>query len=292
MLQVTDVQEVIGRVAARVGPVTVGLERGSGVVIGRDRVLTSAHVLRAAELRIAIGGHAVPARVVAIDPEVGLAVLDAPTGDAAPVEWAVETSSGATVGATPDDGGAAIVSLGQPVLALADPGGRGLRVTLGAVAAPPQSMRGPGGRRIAGAIEHTAPLPARASGAPLTDIDGRLVGINTARLEGGFILALPADAAMRARVERLAGARQRPQLGLALARPRNRADGLVVRAVQDASPAAVAGIQRGDLLIAVAGLPVHQLDDVLDAVEACAGALTLTVIRNRTQRDAELQLLQ
>ena len=69
-------------------------------------------------------------------------------------------------------------------------------------------------------------------------------------------------------------------------------DGLVVRAVQDASPAAIAGIVRGDLVVAVAGAPVHSVDDLMDAVEAATGALTLTVVRDRQERDAELQLLQ
>jgi serine protease Do len=161
------------------------------------------------------------------------------------------------------------------------------------VASATRAVRGPRGRRIAGAIEHTAPLPRGAAGGPLVDTDGRLLGINASRLDGGFILALPADAGMRARVDALAqGHTARPRLGLALARPRNRADGLVVRAVADASPAAVAGIARGDLLIAVQGRPVRSVDDIFDALEGSEGALTLTVIRNKAERDTELQLLQ
>jgi serine protease Do len=186
------------------------------------------------------------------------------------------------------------VRLGTPVLALADPGGRGLRVTLGHVAAATRPVRGPRGRRIAGAIEHTAPLPRGAAGGPLVDLEGRLLGVNASRLEGGFILALPADAAMRARLAALAQGLTpaRPRLGLALARPRNRADGLVVRAVEDASPAAVAGIARGDLLVAVEGRPVHSVDDLFEALEASTGALTLTIVRNRAERDTELHILQ
>lgn len=277
MLQVTDVQDVVAGVAARVGPAVAGLERGSGVVVARDRVLTSAHVLRAEELRIDVGGEARPARVIGVDPELGLAVLAVATQDVEPVEWA-----------------AGPTGLGTPVIALADPGGRGLRATLGHVAAAPRPVRGPTGRRVAGALEHTAPVPRGAAGGPLTDVEGRLLGINASRLEGGFILALPADAAMRARVDALChGATpERPRLGLALARPRNRADGLVVRAVQDASPAAVAGIHRGDLLVAVEGRPVRSVDDVVDAVERAAGAVTLTIVRGRAERDTELRLLQ
>ena len=49
--------------------------------------------------------------------------------------------------------------IGAPVLALADPSGRGLRVTFGLVSATGRSFRGPAGRRVGGSIEHSAPLP-------------------------------------------------------------------------------------------------------------------------------------
>ena len=63
------------------------------------------------------------------------------------------------------------------MFALADPGGRGLRATLGfVVVGPAATFRGPRGRRIRGSIEHTAPLPRGSSGGPLVDADGRLLG--------------------------------------------------------------------------------------------------------------------
>ena len=85
-------------------------------------------------------------------------------------------------------------AIGTPVVALANPGGRGLRATLGFVASAGRSFRGPRGRRIGGAIEHTAPLPRGSVGGPLVDLDGRLLGINAMRLDGGLILAVPATA--------------------------------------------------------------------------------------------------
>ena len=54
-----------------------------------------------------------------------------------------------------------------------------------------------------GALEHTAPLAPGSSGSPLADASGRVVGINTSRIGGGFYLALPTDAALRARVDAL-----------------------------------------------------------------------------------------
>ena len=137
-------------------------------------------------------------------------------------------------------------AIGRSVLALANPAGRGLRVTPGFVSSTARSFRGPRGRRIAGAIEHTAPLPRGSSGGPLVDTDGRLLGINSVRVDGGLILALPADEALRERVEALGRgeAPKRVRLGVAIAPPRvarrlRRAvglperDGVLVRAVEE-----------------------------------------------------------
>src|SRR5581483_11219675 len=92
-----------------------------------------------------------------------------------------------------DENGAEQPQIGRAVLALANPGGRGLRVTPGFVSSASRGFRGPRGRRITGAIEHTAPLPRGSSGGPLVDLEGRLLGINSIRVDGGLILAIPAD---------------------------------------------------------------------------------------------------
>ena len=124
-------------------------------------------------------------------------------------------------------------------------------------------FRGPRGRRVEGAIEHSAPLPRGSSGGPLVDAEGRLLGVNSIRLEGGLILAVPATAAIRDRLLGLAGGETAapPRLGVAVAPPRvarrmrravglpERA-GLLVRGVEEDSPADHAGIQKGDLLAA------------------------------------------
>ena len=89
----------------------------------------------------------------------------------------------------------------------------------GRSARPGARSAGPRGRRIGGSLEHTAPLPRGSSGGPLVDGEHRLLGLNSIRLEGGLILALPADAAMQRRAEALAAgkATERPRLGIALA---------------------------------------------------------------------------
>ena len=76
-------------------------------------------------------------------------------------------------------------------------------MTFGLVSAVARAFRGPGGRKIDGSVEHTAPLAPGSSGGALLDADGKLVGLNTNRIGEGFYLALPADAELRARVDAL-----------------------------------------------------------------------------------------
>src|SRR5688572_8449728 len=162
-----ELQETIGAIRERVGPSVVGLGRGwgrgSGVVVAPGRVLTNAHVLRGDEVAVTRGGEVVLGRVAGVDPDLDVAVIEADTRDAPAVAWEP----------------AEPVSAGLPVLALADPGGRGLRVSFGVVTATGRSFRGPRGRRIGGSIEHSAPLPRGSSGGPLVDAAGRLLGLNT-----------------------------------------------------------------------------------------------------------------
>jgi serine protease Do len=287
-----EIQEAIGAVRERVGPSVVGLGRGwgrgSGVVIAEGRVLTNAHVLRGEEVAVALagagGGDVVAGRVVGFDADLDVAVIEADTGAAPVVAW--------------DPALVESLAPGQAVFALADPGGRGLRAALGFVTATGRSFRGPRGRRIGGSIEHSAPLPRGSSGGPLVDVQGRLLGINSVRMEGGLLLALPADGALAARVEALGRgeAPARPRLGLALAPPRAarrmRAavglpprDGLLVRGVEEGSPGAAAGLQRGDLLVAAAGRPLGGYDDLFDALDAAEGELVITVVRGTDERD-------
>jgi serine protease Do len=286
---VTTFKDTIAGAAERVGPSVVGLGRGwahgSGVVIADGQVLTSAHNLRREEITVSFAdGRRESGTVAGVDSDVDLAVLSVDTGDAPAVRW------------EPGDE----LGIGAPVVALANPGGRGLRATLGFVSSGGRSFRGPRGRRIRGAIEHTAPLPRGSSGGPLVDPEGNLVGVNSLRLDGGLILAVPATAAVKERVLLLArGEAAAPhRLGVAIAPPRvarrlrsavglpERA-GLLVRGVEEGGPADRAGVEKGDLVVAAGGTPtenVEALYTALDSVPAAGGDLELTVVRGTDER--------
>jgi serine protease Do len=217
-----------------------------------------------------------------------VAVLSVDTGGATPVAW------------VPAD---VEVSIGTPVFALANPPGNGLRVGFGLVSSVGRGFRGPRGRRVAGSVEHTAPLGRGSSGGPVVDADGRLLGINTHRLGEGFYLALPADERLRSRVDELARGeapvRRRLGVGLApafAARKLRRAvglperDGLLVRVVEDGGPAQRAGLREGDLIVEAGGRAVSNPDDVFDVLDALTAdaALALRIVRGVDEIDVRV----
>jgi serine protease Do len=291
MAVLEEFQTAIGGAAERLGESVVGLGRGwslgSGTIIGENRVLTNAHNLRRDEVTVTFAdGRRETGKVAGVDPDLDLAVIEAPTGGLPALEW----------------GDGADLAIGKAVLALGNPGGRGLRVTLGFVSSGPRSFRGPRGRKVPGAIEHTAPLPRGSSGGPLVDTDGRLLGINTIRVDGNLILALPV-AALRERIEQLARgeASATPRLGVAVAPPRvarrmRRAvglperEGLLVRGVEDDSPAAAAGIERGDLIARAGGRDVDSIDALYAALDSLPASrrLPLIVVRGTEERELEV----
>jgi serine protease Do len=270
----TEIQTDIQRIAERIGPAVVGFGRGwgrgSGVVVAPGRVITCAHNLRGERVHVSfVDGRREEGDVSGTAPELDLAVVTVDTGDAEPVVW--------------DPAATDSVALGSAIVALGNPGGRGLRATPGFVASAGRSFRGPRGRRIENCVEHTAPLPAGSGGGPVVDLEGRLLGLNALRLEGGLILALPANQLFAARVEKLVrGERSEPvRLGVAVApahvaRRLRRAVGLpehagvLVRGVADDSAAGRAGLARGDLIVSAGGTPVDGLDSlhqVLDSAD-------------------------
>ena len=291
----SEIESSVQTAVERTGPAVVGIGRGwgrgSGVVLGPGRVLTSAHNLRHDETTVTFGdGRQAAGRVLGSDPDLDLAVIEVDTADAPAVDWPEADEP---------------VPAGRAVLALANPGGRGLRVTPGFVASTARSFRGRRGRRVAGAIEHTAPLPRGSAGGPLVDVEGRLLGINAVRVDPGLILALPADAATRERVDAL-GRGERPRtvrLGVAIAPPRvarrlrravglQERDGVLVRAVEQDSAAERAGIERGDLIVEAGGNPVDGVDALYEALEGAqpGATLALKIVRGTDERDVSAEL--
>ncbi len=276
-----------GRGGGRGGGRGDGSGRGAGVVVGPGLVVTNAHNLRSGQATVTFaGGRRETGTVAGADVDGDLAVIEVETGDIEPVEWAE-----------------APAEVGTPVFAV---GGSpfGARVTFGLVSAIGQAFRGPGGRPVGGSLEHTAPLSRGSSGGPVVDAAGRLLGINTHRLGDGFYLALPAGAELRTRIDRLAQGvvPTRRRLGVALvpapaARHLRRAvglperDGVLVRAVEENSPAEAAGLREGDLLTEANGRELRAPDDLFAALDALGDdeSLALHVVRGVDELDVAVR---
>lgn len=279
-----DLSSAIRAVHDGAGPAVVGIgrrNRGSGFVLADGRVLTNAHNLRGDEVTVTFrDGRSVAGRVLGVDGDGDLAVIDVDTAGGPALTWSD-----------------AAPAVGDVVFGLAATATGPARVTAGTVSAIGQSFRGPGGSRIGGSLEHTAPLAPGSSGGPLVDGEGRLVAINTNRVGEGFYLARPADAALREAVDALARGESasRPRLGIAVApaavaRRLRRSvglserDGLLVRGVEDGSPAERAGIREGDLLVQAAGKATTDPDVLADILATTGLPIELRIVRGDEER--------
>jgi S1-C subfamily serine protease len=256
---------------------------GSGVAITPDGyILTNSHVVQdAAGLAVVLtDGHRVGASRVGEDPATDLALIHAHgvsmphavlTGDVAP-------------------------RVGQLVIAMGNPLGFDASVSTGVVSALGRALRSQQGRLIESVIQHTAPLNPGNSGGPLLDSHGRIIGINTAIIANaqGIGFAVPAATAAwvlpqlfrHGHVKRaylgIVG-RQRP-LGRRTVRfhELSAESAVEVYSLDAEGPAARAGLRRGDLITAINGQVIANVDDLCRFLsEWSAGeALSLTVLRH------------
>jgi serine protease Do len=259
---------------------------GSGMVVADGKVLTSAHNVRSQGRTLVFAdGARREAEQVTADISQDLAVLSVDTAGASPISWSPDSAE-----------------LGTPILAAANLAGRGTTLSFGMVAGVDQAFRGPEGGRITGSFEHTAPLPHGASGGPVMDFEGRVLGINTKRMGDALYAALAAGPQLRAAVEALSRGETpvRGWLGVGLlppemARRLRQAVGLedrsgaLVREVTPEGPAAKVGIRKGDLLVSISGRELQSADDLyLSLLDHGPGsAVKLVVVRGQEELEVE-----
>jgi S1-C subfamily serine protease len=278
---VTRVAEAIGPAVLHVrtiqprGGGQARLGGGSGVFVAPDGyALTNHHVVAGAsaiEAELA-DGRTLLADVVGLDPATDLALLKL-------------ASSGSFPHAPLGDSNR--VRVGDFVLAVGSPFGLARTVTLGIVSALGRTLPGGAGRHIEGVIQTDALLNPGNSGGPLVDARGQVIGINTAVQLGaqGICFAVPSNTASFVVGEILAHGRvRRAWLGIGaeevlLPAPVARREGLKsprgvgIRSVAPDTPAAAAGLRRGDVLIALGTTPVESVADLhrllgADAIDA------------------------
>ena len=219
-------------------------------------IVTADHTVRAEEdITVTMpDGRALPAVLAGRDPGTDLAVLTV-------------KDAGSVTAALGDD---AALKVGHLVLAL----GYGPRVSWGVIGALGPRWRSWRGGEIERLVRLDLTLYPGFSGGPLVDAAGRVVGLNTSGLARDARLAVPATTVTRVADELLrTGHVSRGYLGLGmqpvpLPEPLRRQldltreTGLIVVTVAPDGPAALAGVLLGDVLVALDGAPVSDLDDV------------------------------
>lgn len=263
-------------------PVERGL--GSGVIVRSDGyILTNHHVIDGAErVTIELSDRRVfDARVVGSDPPTDLAVLKIDGAENLPVVPFGDSEK---------------VQVGDIVLALGNPMGVGQTVTMGIISAKGRAT-GLGDGSYEDFLQTDAPINRGNSGGALVNTRGELVGINSQILSpsGGNIgigFAIPVNMArnvMEALIEH--GAVRRGRLGvtiqpitadLAESLGLEQIAGALVSDVEEDSPAAKAGLERGDVIVAINGQAVASSNDLRNRIaQAGPGAtVELTFIRD------------
>ncbi|MEY2505201.1 MAG: hypothetical protein QOG27_1481 [Verrucomicrobiota bacterium] len=262
------VAAVVNRVAPAVVNVRVlngerGQGSGSGFIIARDGfILTNSHVVSGArELEVTLHDSRVfPARLIGTDPETDLAVIRI---DAPGVQHArLADSSG--------------VRVGQIAIAVGSPYGFQQTVTAGIVSALGRSMRAESGRLMDEIIQTDAALNPGNSGGPLLNSAGEVIGVNTAVIlpAQGICFAIASNTAHFVAGWLIKdGCIRRSSIGVAgqnvplhprIVRfhrlPNDR--GVLVVDVEPGSPAAVAGLEKGDTIVGFKGQPILTIDDL------------------------------
>ena len=288
---------VIVTVAETLGPAVVNLRgvardggrraagSGSGFLFTPDGfLLTNHHVVRgASRVRVRLSdGREVSGRVIGADPWTDVAVVSA---DASGLPHA-------------QLGESARLRVGQLVVAIGSPFGFESTVTAGVVSALGRTLRSITGHLVDNVIQTDAALNPGNSGGPLLDSSGRVIGINTAIIQSaqGICFAIPINMAKRIVPQLMQHGRVvRGYLGMhgrdvpiarhvARSFDLNQQTAVEVMALEPAGPAAQAGMDDGDLIIALGDQTISTIDDLQNRLADIPVGIPTEVILLRGNR--------
>jgi putative serine protease PepD len=294
-------------IAQRVQPSVVSVKtetgEGSGVVLTADGyVLTNNHVVASARgntVTLAFSnGKTAKATIVGTDPRTDLAVVKA------------QGVSGLTPAAFGDSGA---MRVGDTVLALGSPLGLDGSVTAGIVSAVDRTIqvggeqdessplqRSSGVTSISGVIQTDAAINPGNSGGALVNLEGQVIGINTAILTAGggngnigVGFAIPGNRAKAVSEQLRSGGKvSHSYLGVAVTPAEQ--GGAQVTTVQAGSPAEAAGLQQGDIITKAGESAVNDSDDLISAVQSrkVGDRLEITYIRGGAEKKTTVTLAE
>src|SRR5215831_12394297 len=267
---------------------------GSGVIVdgAQGYVLTSAHVVEnASSIEVTTkDNRRLKARLIGRDIETDIAVLQIPSGGLTAVPM----------------GDSDRLQVGDFVLAIGNPFGLGQTVTSGIVSA---LGRSPGIEGYEDFIQTDASIKPGNSGGPLVDLQGRIVGINTAivaptGVNVGIGFAVPINMARLVMDQLISGGEiKRGRIGVAIqdltpdiaqALGTTHTQGAVIARVEQGSPAERAGLRTNDLVVAVNGAPIHNGAELKNRVglSRIGDAVDLTVVRGASERTVAVRIDQ
>ena len=267
---------------------------GSGVIVDkRGYILTNNHVVeQATKIQVQLNADTTryTAKVVGVDEDTDLAVIKIDANKELPV---------AKLGNS--DG----VQVGDWVLAIGSPFGLQATVTAGIISAKDRTNIGQQFQRF---LQTDAAINPGNSGGPLVDLNGQVIGINTAIITGsrgyeGVGFALPSTAAIRVYDQIIKQGRvTRGSIGVSFQeeistnpitlKSLGAQYGVVIEKVQAGSPAEKAGLKGGDVITSVNGRPVKTGNDLVNPIaDAPIGSkVKLTYMRDRVQKEATAEV--
>jgi serine protease Do len=248
--------------------------QGSGFVFkkagGYTYILTTSHLVKdARQVRVMLlNGQELEAKVKGVDAQSDIAVLEIPVVDAPPLPL----------------GNTSKLEVGEWVMAIGNPFGLQHTLTVGVVSAIGRTELGI--NDYEDFIQTDAAINPGNSGGPLVNLDGQIVGMNTAIFSssGGYMgigFAIPINFVTTVANQLIQqGSVVRGQIGAVL-QPLTREvaqkmqlergqNGILVTEIQPNSPAAKAGLQVDDLIIGYAGRPVFDVGEFRNRVAASA----------------------
>lgn len=263
---------------------------GTGFVIAEDGyIVTNNHVVaNAAQLRVVFGdGKQLPAQLVGTDRETDVAVLKVEATDLQPLAF----------------GDSDAAEVGDWVIALGSPFGLNDTVTAGIISAKGREV---GLSPLESYLQTDATINPGNSGGPLVDLEGKVVGINTAiesRSGGsdGIGFAIPSNMAKAAVESILSGsAPTRGYLGVQM-QPLDRdmaasfgfdGQGVLISRVAPGSPAEAAGMQVGDIIVSVNNEITPTVSRLQRAIKLCKPGTTcpINVVRDGESKTLTAQL--